>query len=201
MSRYHFLIETYRTERLKTLSVWSQIPDDRMTWRPEPRGRTPLEHMVHQCMSEHAWMSSMLGIAVTTPVLPDPETRLAFLNTYAECSAERLAALEAQPDSWFESEVAFFDVPRSRAWVLVRRFTHSAHHRGQLNAYLRLWGESLYSVYGPTADTGGLPKNGAIVVYRYPSIEALLDAERLGEQDARLPDSEGQPVTERPDTR
>ena len=87
-----------------------------MHWRPEPRGRTPLEHMVHQCMSEHAWMSSMLGIAVTMPVLPDPETRLDLLETYAACSAERLAALTAKPDGWFEEEVAFFDVPRSRAW-------------------------------------------------------------------------------------
>jgi len=198
MSRYQFLVETYRTERLKTLSVWSQIPDDRMSWRPEPRGRTPLEHMVHQCMSEHAWMSSMLGIDVTTPVLPDSETRLNFLETYAACSGQRLAALSTKPDAWFEDEVAFFDVPRSRGWVLVRRYTHSAHHRGQLSAYLRLWSESLYSVYGPTADTGGLPKNGAVVVYRYASIEALLQAERTGEQEARLPDPGTQPVTERP---
>lgn len=199
MSRYQFLVETYRTERLKTLSVWSQIPDARMAWRPEPRGRTPLEHMVHQCMSEHAWMSSMLGIDVTTPVLPDPETRLNFLHTYAACSGERLTALSTKPEAWFEDEVSFFDVPRSRAWVLVRRWTHSAHHRGQLSAYLRLWSESLYSVYGPTADTGGLPKNGATVVYRYASIEALLDAERRGEQEARLPDPGAKPVTERPD--
>jgi uncharacterized damage-inducible protein DinB len=199
MSRYQFLVETYRTERLKTLSVWSQIPEDRMHWRPEPRGRTPLEHMVHQCMSEHAWMSSMLGIAVTMPVLPDPETRLGFLQTYAACSSERLAALSTKPDAWFEEDVAFFDVPKSRSWVLVRRFTHSAHHRGQLSAHLRLWKESLFSVYGPTADTGGLPKNGAIVVYRYASVEALLEAERAGEQEPRLPDPGALPVTERPD--
>ena len=200
MSRYQFLVETYRTERLKTLSVWSQIPDGRMVWRPEPRGRTPLEHMVHQCMSEHAWMSSMLGIGVTAPVLPEPETRPNFIQTYASCSDERLAVLSAKPDDWFEEQVAFFDVPRSRAWVLVRRFTHSAHHRGQLSAYLRLWKESLYSVYGPTADTGGLPKHGATVVYRYASIEALLEAERAGEQEAHLPAVAAQPVTERPDT-
>jgi uncharacterized damage-inducible protein DinB len=200
MSRYQFIVETYRTERLKTLSVWSQIPDDRMPWRPEPRGRSPLEHMVHQCMSEHAWMSSMLGIAVTIPVLPDPETRLNFLQTYAACSEERLAALSARPDEWFEEEVAFFDVPRSRAWVLVRRFTHSAHHRGQLSAYLRLWKESLYSVYGPTADTGGLPKNGATVVYRYASIEALLEAERDEERADHLPGPGAHPVSERPGT-
>lgn len=199
MSRYQFLVETYRTERLKTLSVWSQIPEDRMHWRPEPRGRTPLEHMVHQCMSEHAWMFSMLGVAVTTPVLPDPETRLNFIQTYAACSDERLAALSVRPNGWFEEDVAFFDVPRSRAWVLVRRFTHSAHHRGQLSAYLRLWGESLYSVYGPSADTGGLPKNGATVVYRYASIEALLAAERDEERD-HLPGPGPNPVTERPGT-
>jgi hypothetical protein len=133
------------------------------------------------------------------PVLPDPETRLGFQQTYAACSSERLAALSTKPDAWFEEDVAFFDVPKSRAWVLVRRFTHSAHHRGQLSAYLRLWSESLFSVYGPTADTGGLPKNGAIVVYRYASVEALLEAERAGEQEPRLPDPGALPVTERPD--
>jgi hypothetical protein len=26
MSRFDFLVETYRTERLKTLAVWSQVP-------------------------------------------------------------------------------------------------------------------------------------------------------------------------------
>lgn len=45
--RYDFLIETYRTERIKTLSVWSQITDAHMETRLEPRARTPHEHMVH----------------------------------------------------------------------------------------------------------------------------------------------------------
>ena len=36
MGRYDFLLETYDTERLKTLGVWSQVPDDRMRFRPEP---------------------------------------------------------------------------------------------------------------------------------------------------------------------
>ena len=61
---YDFLVETYRTERLKTLGVWSQIPDARLEWRPEPRARSPLEHMVHQCISEDTWMRTMLGIAI-----------------------------------------------------------------------------------------------------------------------------------------
>ena len=83
MSRYDFLVESYRTERLRTLSVWSQIPDARMTFRPEPRARTPLEHMVHQCVSEDTWMRTMLGVTVSLPALPQQETRPAFLHHYA----------------------------------------------------------------------------------------------------------------------
>ena len=36
MGKYEFLVDTYRTERLKSLSVWSQIPEARMHFRPEP---------------------------------------------------------------------------------------------------------------------------------------------------------------------
>src|SRR5436309_1708438 len=93
MSHFSFLVETYETERLKTLSVWSQIPDDRMRFRPDPRARSPLEHMVHQCSSEDIWMRSMLGIVVNRPALPAVESRGAFLEHYAACSAERRARL------------------------------------------------------------------------------------------------------------
>jgi uncharacterized damage-inducible protein DinB len=198
MSRYDFLIETYRTERLKTLSVWSQVPDVRMTFRPELRARTPHEHMVHQCVSEDTWMRTMLGIAVSRPALPSEERKDTFLEHYAAISAERLAQLESKPDEWFEEETGFFDVRRSRAWVLTRRFTHSAHHRGQLTVYLRLWGQSLYSTYGPTADTGGLFQNQAQVVYRYASIEDLIDRERSGGEWPPLPGPGEKSPTERP---
>ena len=117
MSRYDFLCETYRTERLKTLGVWAQVPDDRIDWRAEPRARTPHEHMVHQCVSEDGWMRKMLGIDVSRSILPADENRLSFMEHYATVSAERLAALEEKPDSWYEEEVDFFDVRRSRAWV------------------------------------------------------------------------------------
>jgi len=197
MSRYAFLIETYRTERLKTLTVWSQVPDARMTFRPERRARTPHEHMVHQCVSEDTWMRNMLGITVSRPALPADESRLAFIEHYAATSLERLIALESTSDDWFEEETRFFDVTRSRAWVLTRRMTHSAHHRGQLTVYLRLWGQSLYSTYGPTADTGGLFQNNAQVIYRYGSVEDLIDGEAHGGNGPRLPGSGTMSPTER----
>jgi uncharacterized damage-inducible protein DinB len=199
MGTFDFLVDSYRTERLKILSVWSQVPDDRMGFRPEPRARTPLEHMVHQCLSEEAWMRNMLGIAIARPPLPAEERRLAFLEHYTTVSAERLAQLEGKPDEWFLEEVRFFDVARSRAWVFTRRLTHSAHHRGQLTVYLRLWGQALYSTYGPTADTGGLFQNGAAVVYRYPTLDRLLSAEAEGGELPELPGTGPKSPTERPD--
>jgi uncharacterized damage-inducible protein DinB len=199
MPRYDFLVETYDTERLKTLSVWSQLRDEDLRFRPEPRARTPREQMVHQCASEDLWMKGMLGIDLGEPPLPAEETRVAFLHQYAGASARRLARLRGMPDDWFEGTTRFFDVERSRAWVLTRRIAHSAHHRGQLTAYLRMLGASLYSTYGPTADTGGLFLNGAPTLYRYPSLDRLLAAEAGGGDSPPLPGPGSKSPTERPD--
>lgn len=198
-SRYAFLVDTYRTERVKTLGVWSQVADADLRWRAEPRARSPLEHMVHQCVSEDGWMTKMLGVVTGHAVLPADETRLAFISHYADVSGARLAALEQQSDGWFEAETSFFEVTRSRAWVLTRRIAHSAHHRGQMTAFIRASGQALYSTYGPTADTGGLPKNGAAVIYRYDTIDDLIEGERAGARSKPLPGPGVLPATERPD--
>jgi uncharacterized damage-inducible protein DinB len=195
---YAFFAETYETERLKTLQVWSQFQDADLGFRPEPRARTPREHMVHQCASEDAWMRNMMQLESGLPVLPAAETRLAFLDHYAAASGKRLEGLRERPAAWFEEEAQFFDVRRPRAWILLRRFTHSAHHRGQLTVYLRLLGRDLYSTYGPTADTGGLAANGGTVLYRYDSLEELLSAEHEGGRARPLPGPGPKPPTERP---
>ena len=181
---HDYLVETYATERLKTLSVWSQVSDADFPFRIEPRARTPHEHMVHQCVSEDTWMRTMLGVDARMPVLPATETRLAFLDHYAAASERRLARLGEHGDAWFARTVRFFDTDRTRAWVLVRRFVHSAHHRGQLTTILRARGRALWSTYGPTADTGGLLQSRAPVIYRYPDVAALLCAEHGGPPSA-----------------
>ena len=195
--QYAFLVETYATERVKVLSVWSEFRDSDLTVRPrqdDPRGRSVLEQMVHQCVSEDLWFRKMLGIDVGAPPLPGSETRMEFIKRYAEDSGKRLAALEAKDDAWWEGETSFFGVRRSRAWVMVRRIAHTSHHRGQLMAMLRMLGRELHSNYGPTADTGGLIANHAPTVYAYGSLEELL----AGGEKAKLPGSGGKAVTERP---
>src|SRR6266545_6366435 len=118
MSRYDFLVETYRTERIKTLSVWSQFNDGEMEFRPEDRARTPHEHMVHQCVSEDNWMKNMLGVDTAKPAVPAQETRLEFLRHYATLSGERLALLRQKPEEWWREPAAFFEVQRTRSWII-----------------------------------------------------------------------------------
>ncbi len=199
--RYDFLVETYATERVKVISVWSEFRDEDLPMRPrsdDPRGRSVHEQMVHQCVSEDLWFRTMLGIDVGAPPLPKQETRLQFMGQYANDSGKRLAKLIALDDTWWEEATNFFTVRRSRAWVMTRRIAHTSHHRGQLMAMLRMLGRDLHSNYGPTADTGGLMQNHAPTIYAYASIDAVLKGETAGGAKASLPGSGGKPVTERP---
>ena len=199
--RYDFLVESYASERLKVLSVWSEFRDDDLPVRPrpaDPRGRSVHEHMVHQCVSEDAWFRTMLGIDVGAPPLPEQERRLEFIQRYAEHSANRLARLRDTDDAWWEEQTTFFDVTRSKAWVMTRRLTHTSHHRGQQMAMLRMLGRELHSNYGPTADTGGLMQNHAPTIYAYASVDALLSGEHRGGAKSLLPGAAGTTVTERP---
>lgn len=202
--RYAFLVDTYSTERVKVVSVWSEFKEEDLSVRPRPddaRGRSVHEQMVHQCVSEDLWFRNMLGIDVAAPPLPKQETRLEFMRQYAEDSGKRLAALREKDEHWWEEPAKFFDVQRSRAWVMTRRIAHTSHHRGQLMAMLRMLGRDLHSNYGPTADTGGLMQNHSPTIYAYASLGALLKAEGAGGAKAPLPGSGGKPVTERPQSR
>ena len=157
--------------------------------------------MVHQCVSEDTWFRTMLSIDVGAPPLPAQEKRLEFMKRYAEDSGRRLERLRATDGHWWEEQTSFFDVRRSRAWVMTRRLTHTSHHRGQQMAMLRMLGRDLHSNYGPTADTGGLMQNHAPTIYAYSSVEALLQGETRGGAKVPLPGHSGTmntAVTERP---
>jgi uncharacterized damage-inducible protein DinB len=160
VSTYSFLIDTYETEILKITGTWEAFPEDSMNFRPATKSRTVLEQLEHQVKSEGGWMRDMLGIDVGE-ILPKEYTKRNFIEKYKSDATKRLAILREKPDSWWQEEAKFFDVQRSRAWVLLRRMNHATHHRGQLVVYLRLLEERVPSIYGPTADTGDK------VIYRF----------------------------------
>jgi len=150
---YEFLLDTYRTEILKITGIWSAFPESAMDYRPHPKSRSVVEQMEHQVQSEARWMRTMLGIDTGDPN-PADRGKQTFIEKYRADASQRLEVMRGKSDEWWQGTTNFFDVVRSRAWVLVRRINHSAHHRGQMGVYLRLLDLPLPSVYGPTADTG-----------------------------------------------
>ena len=85
--RYDFLLETYATERIKVLSVWSEFRDTDLEFRPNPndsRGRSVHEQMVHQCVSEDIWLRTMLAVDVSAPPLPDEDGSVSGAGSRAD---------------------------------------------------------------------------------------------------------------------
>ena len=91
-SRYAFLVDTYATEILKVLSVWSMADEEDLDVRPrrgDRRGRSLREHMVHQCQSENGWFANMFSIVAAGEVLPAEPTKIGFLRHYAAVAEAR----------------------------------------------------------------------------------------------------------------
>jgi len=151
---YGFLLDTYETEILKIVGIWIAFPDAAMDYRPAPKSRSVIEQMEHQVQSEARWMANMLGIDTGDPN-PAERTKRGFIEKYRSDATRRLQVLKTKPEEWWRKKTNFFDVVRSRAWIMTRRINHSTHHRGQLVVYLRLLDIPVPSVYGPTADSGG----------------------------------------------
>lgn len=201
VSRYSFLVDTYATETLKVLSVWAVFDEATLDRRPldgDRRGRTLREQMVHQCQSENGWFVNMFGVVATDDVLPAEKTKLGFLEHYAAVAEWRRAQLSLKDDAWWEANAQFFELQKPRNWIMTRRIAHTAHHRGQQTAMLRMFGQALHSTYGPTADTGGLAKDKPPVVYPYGDVASLLAGESAGGSKQSLPAPVDRSVTELP---
>lgn len=151
---YSFLLDTYETEILKTIGIWSAFPESALDYKPHAKSRSVIEQMEHQVQSEGRWMKDMLSIDTGDPN-PVERSKQGFIEKYRGDALRRLEIMRSKPAEWWQERANFFDVVRSRAWVLTRRMNHSTHHRGMLTVYLHLLDIPLPSVYGPTADTGG----------------------------------------------
>jgi hypothetical protein len=76
----------------------------------------------------------------------------AYVERLVTLARARLPALAAGDESFWLTEVPFFDVRRERIWVFWRRVLHTSHHRAQVGLCLRLLEDRVPPTYGPTAD-------------------------------------------------
>jgi uncharacterized damage-inducible protein DinB len=154
---FQHLVTTYVSETNKTASMWKAIPDDLLDYRPHEKTNTIRAILVHQILSERRFFAQFVGTE-EPPVeglLPSGESPpvQAYLDQYVSLAKKRLPQLAAATAEWWLTEMPFFGgLKRQRIWTLWRRVLHTCHHRTQVQTWLRLAGQHVPAIYGPSGD-------------------------------------------------
>ncbi|HVJ07231.1 MAG TPA: DinB family protein [Acidisarcina sp.] len=161
---FQHLLDTYVSESNKVASVWKELTDADLNFRPHARSSSVGEILRHQLLSERRFFGEFLRTPEPAPdkVLPPTLTVETARQCFIDLVLSRLDFLARQQEPWWMEAVPFFDVERQRIWIFWRRVLHTAHHRTQLTVMLRLLGRAVPSTYGPTADvtwSGADPTN------------------------------------------
>jgi len=156
-SLFQHLITTYASETNKTASMWRAIPDELLDYQPHERTNTLRAILIHQILSERRFFAQFVGTE-EPPVdglLPSGEHPgvQAYLRNYVELAKRRLPQLARATAGWWLEERPFFGgLERQRIWTFWRRVLHTCHHRTQVQTWLRLAGQHVPAIYGPSGD-------------------------------------------------
>jgi uncharacterized damage-inducible protein DinB len=153
-------------ERDKTRKVVEAVPEGKGDWKPHERAM-PLGSLTSMIAMMASWLTMMIERDEfdVAPPTPPPESQFSRkLTTRAELAkavdegfAGARKALAATTDDHlskpWQLKAGGHVVQEAPRHVMMRdALMHLAHHRGQLTTYLRVLGEKVPSVYGPSAD-------------------------------------------------
>ena len=148
-----------------TRKVLERVPDDKLAWKPHPKSMSLGGLATH--LSNIPWWGEMTlahsefdtaGIGTS----PESTSRAQILEAFDRNAATTRALLTGKSDAelmapWAlkNGDHTIFSMPKAVVW---RSFVlnHLVHHRGQMSVYLRLLDVPVPSIYGPSADEGGL---------------------------------------------
>jgi uncharacterized damage-inducible protein DinB len=156
-------------EMANTRRTLERVPDDKFDWKPHEKS-TPMGGLATHLSNIPTWASHAINRDALDIAPPgEPPLRAEALHTRAEIletfdrnvAAAREALAGASDEhllgTWtlLHGGRTVFTLPRAavlRSFVL----SHTIHHRAQLGVYLRLNDIPVPSIYGPSADEGGL---------------------------------------------
>jgi uncharacterized damage-inducible protein DinB len=152
-----YTLADYEYERATTRHVIGAIPAGRENYLPDTKSRTALDLAWHIVRTELLLLSGVCdgqfsqGERDRPAHIRSAQDVLAWYDRNIPSALERTRGLSGQQ---LEKVVDFFGVMQAPAVsYLTFMVKHSAHHRGQLSAYLRPMGAKVPSIYGPSADT------------------------------------------------
>jgi uncharacterized damage-inducible protein DinB len=154
---FQHIVSTYASETNKTISVWRAVAEDVLDFKPHEKTNTIRTIMVHQLLSERRFFAQFVGteepaVEELLPAGAKPVVQ-AYIDKYLWLAKRRLPQLaQGTARWWLEVRDFFGGLKRERIWVFWRRVLHTCHHRTQVQSWLRLAGQHVPTIYGPSGD-------------------------------------------------
>jgi uncharacterized damage-inducible protein DinB len=149
-----------KAEQKAFLNVMKAVPEDKQTYKPEPRSRSAAE-LAWVLAAEEAALLTMLETGVVNWKDTAPPARVADSIALYEKSAAKVTERVSSLDDAGWSRKGKFVMEGMPPWEApVGEFVWGflfdmIHHRGQLSTYLRPMGSKVPAIYGPSADDTG----------------------------------------------
>lgn len=162
-------LEQLAREADGTRKVLERVPSGRADWKPHEKSMS-LGRLANLVASMPSWITMMVkqdfldiqppgGAAYKQEELASSSELVAALDRHVAAAREALANTtdEHLMTKW-QFRVGGHVADEQPRYVMIRDavMTHLAHHRGQLTVYLRLNEAKVPSIYGPSADEGGV---------------------------------------------
>jgi uncharacterized damage-inducible protein DinB len=151
------VVTTYASETNKTVSMWRAAPDTLLDFKPHEKTNPIRTILVHQILSERRFFGQFVGTEeppVEELLQPGEKPTVdAYIEKYLWLAKKRLPQFAQGATAWWLEPRPFFGgLQRERIWVFWRRVLHTCHHRTQIQTWLRLAGQHVPAIYGPSGD-------------------------------------------------
>lgn len=167
MNLIEMLVADLEREAVPTRKALAQVPEGKDGWKPHQKSMK-LGDLASLCATMPTWIAMMINqdeLRISSKgggeEFPSKklETREHWVAALDESVATAKKALEGTTvDHLMKSWTFVLDetpvLTQPRHVAIRDSYYHAAHHRGQLTVYLRLNGEKVPSIYGPSADEG-----------------------------------------------
>ena len=164
MKLTEFFLEELDREVERSRKALQEVPSGKHDWKPHERSMI-FGYLANLVATIPMWIQLEIErdeLDVAPPegkgMRPEPkETSEELIKALDEAAAGARAALEKTTDehlrtNWKLLAGGHVVVEESRYIMIQETFNHWAHHRGQMTVYLRLMGQKVPALFGPSAD-------------------------------------------------
>jgi uncharacterized damage-inducible protein DinB len=165
MTTVELLQGQFEREVDRSRRVMAAAPDGRGDWKPHDRSME-FGRLAYTVASMPSWVALAIKQDELDLAPPGgsqhrptrfPETSQELLAELDRAAADGRAALRGTTDDFLMTPwrllvagTVVMETPRHE--VIADTLAHLSHHRGQLTVYLRLMGEKVPAIFGPSAD-------------------------------------------------